>query len=163
RMSNLLAGVGRTQLQMLDQRVEMKRRVFRRYYHALADLPGFEFMPELENTRSNRWLTTLTIDEVKAGVTIQELLFALNEENIEARHVWKPLHMQPLFKGARYYAHKQGVHVAEQLFRTGICLPSGTNLSETDQQRVIHCIKETMRHHAKNNVFSLKKNEVLDQ
>ncbi len=131
RMSNLLAGVGRTQLQMLDTRVEMKRHIYRKYLHSLVDFPGVEFMPEMENTRSNRWLTTITIDEKEAGLTAQQLLTELNHENIEARLVWKPLHMQPLFKGARYYAHKPGFHIAEQLFATGICLPSGTNLTET--------------------------------
>jgi len=163
RMSNILAGVGRTQLQMLDNRVERKRHIFRRYFHALSDLPGVEFMPELENTRSNRWLTTLTINERESGVSVGQLLTALHDENIEARHVWKPLHMQPLYKGTRYYAHEEGNHIAEQLFATGICLPSGTNLSEAEQQRVIHCMKEVFTRGQKRSIFTLGKYEVLDQ
>lgn len=159
RMSNILAGVGRTQLQMLANRVEAKRQVFNRYFHALADFPGITFMPELENTRSNRWLTTLTINEVEAGISVKELLTALNKENIEARHVWKPLHMQPLFKGTRYYANKKDEHIAEQLFETGICLPSGSNLSETEQKRVINCIENVF--FRGNNTF--QKYEVLDR
>src|SRR5699024_10857884 len=98
--------------------------------------------PELENTRSNRWLTTLTINETEAGISSRQLLIALQEENIEARQVWKPLHLQPLFKGVQYYPHAEKTHIAEGLFRKGICLPSGTNLTEIEQQRVIFCIKK---------------------
>lgn len=161
RMSNLLAGVGRTQLQMLEQRVDMKRHIFRTYYHALAHLPGVTFMPELENTRSNRWLTALTINEKESGVTIDELLRELHNHHIEARHVWKPLHMQPLYKGTRYYAHEEDVHIAEQLFATGICLPSGTNMTEVEQRRVIDCIKNVFDTNVQAR-SNLKKHEVLD-
>jgi len=163
RMSNILAGVGRTQLQVLENRIELKRNIFRRYYDALADLPGVEFMPELENTKSNRWLTTLTIKEEESGVTVEQLLAALNKENIEARHVWKPLHMQPLFKGTRYYANEEDNNVAEKLFATGICLPSGTNLSLTEQQRVIRCIKEVFDRSMKKKNFTIMKYEVQDK
>lgn len=163
RMSNLLAGVGRTQLQVLDNRVEAKRHVFRRYYHALADLPGIHFMPELENSRSNRWLTTFTINEQVAGVSTEQLMAALNDENIEARHVWKPLHMQPLFKGTRYYSHQENEHIAERLFATGICLPSGTNLTEEEQNRVITCIKDVLNKTMKRKLLILGKYEVIDQ
>ncbi len=159
RMSNILAGVGRIQLQMLDQRVEARRHIFKRYFHALADLPGVQFMPELENTRSNRWLTALTVDEHKTGISASQLLEALREENIEARHVWKPLHLQPLYKGARYYSHRKNVHISEGLFKTGICLPSGTNLSRLEQQRVIEVIKNKLQHP----LFYIKKHEVMDQ
>ena len=163
RMSNLLAGVGRTQLQVLDNRVEAKRHVFRRYYHALADLSCIHFMPELENTRSNRWLTTFTLNEQVAGVSTEQLIQALHEKNIEARHVWKPLHMQPLFKGTRYFSHQKEEHIAEQLFATGICLPSGSNLTDEEQQRVITCIKETLHKTMKRRFFILGKQEVIDQ
>jgi len=159
RMSNILAGIGRTQLQMLDQRVEMKRHIFKRYFHALADIPGVYFMPELENTRSNRWLTTLTIDENKTGISAEELLKSLQSENIEARRVWKPLHLQPVFKGTRYYPHEKNNHIAEKLFATGICLPSGTNLSLIEQQRVIDAIKNKLNQQ----LYFIKKHEVIDQ
>jgi pyridoxal phosphate-dependent aminotransferase EpsN len=162
-MSNLLAGVGRTQLQLLDHRVDVKRNIFNKYYQALSHLPGITFIPELENTRSNRWLTTLTINEEASGVTVEALLAALQKENIEARHVWKPLHLQPLFKGTLYYVHKQGEHIAENLFATGICLPSGSNLSEVEQQRVITCMKEVFNRSNKRNIITLKKYEVSDQ
>ncbi|MFP3123377.1 aminotransferase class I/II-fold pyridoxal phosphate-dependent enzyme [Ectobacillus funiculus] len=142
RMSNILAGVGRAQLEVLEERVRARRLIFDRYYRELAHIPGMQFMPELVNTHSNRWLTTLTIEEKEAGISIGELLEFLAEENIEARPVWKPLHMQPLFEGARYYPHSQSDNVSEQLFKKGVCLPSGSNMTEEDQTRVIQCIKK---------------------
>jgi pyridoxal phosphate-dependent aminotransferase EpsN len=163
RMSNLLAGVGRSQLQQLDHRVEAKRYIFRRYLHSLADLPGIEFMPELENTRSTRWLTTLTIDEEVAGVSALQLVEALEKENIEARLVWKPLHMQPMFKGARYYSHSEYEHHAESLFASGVCLPSGTSLTTAEQDRVIECIKKLFNKSSTRRFFIIDKYGVLDQ
>lgn len=145
RMSNLLAGVGRSQLQKLSERVAARRRVFNNYYEALGSLPGFSFMPELEGTKMNRWLTALTVDEHAAGVSVKQLLDKLGEENIEARHVWKPLHLQPLFDGANYFSHEKNRHVAEELFYTGICLPSGSSLSEEEQDRVIECITKAVK------------------
>ncbi|WP_430509939.1 DegT/DnrJ/EryC1/StrS family aminotransferase [Gottfriedia solisilvae] len=144
RMSNLLAGVGRAQLQVLDDRVNKRRHIFKRYYQELAHLPGIKFMPELKNTRSNRWLTTLTINEKVTGITAKKLIEILNDNHIEARHVWKPLHLQPIFKEVRYYAHNENEHVAEQLFQTGICLPSGSNLKENEQNKVICCLKDAL-------------------
>ncbi|PAV31692.1 pyridoxal phosphate-dependent aminotransferase [Virgibacillus profundi] len=144
RLSNLLAGVGRTQLQVLDDRVRTKRRLFDLYTHALSDIPGVNFMPELKDTRSNRWLTTLTVDETKTGVSVKQLLEAFQKENIEARHVWKPLHMQPLFRGASYYPHRENEHVAKQLFAEGICLPSGSGLTGEEQLRVIKCLRDAL-------------------
>ncbi|WP_275980182.1 DegT/DnrJ/EryC1/StrS family aminotransferase [Halalkalibacter alkaliphilus] len=145
RMSNILAGVGRSQLAVLHERVESRRRVFENYVRELADLPGFKFMPELEGTRSNRWLTALTINKKEAGVSVQSLIDSLSELNIEARPVWKPLHLQPLFKGVTYYKHDEAENVSETLFFTGICLPSGSNLKEEDQMRVIDCIKKSVK------------------
>lgn len=144
RMSNILAGIGRAQLEFLNQRVEARRAIFEKYYKELSYLPGFYFMPELENTLSNRWLTTLTINKEEACVTVQELIDALLEENIEARPVWKPLHMQPVFQGSKYYPHSNTENISEILFENGICLPSGSNMTKVDQMRIIHCIKETV-------------------
>ncbi|MFD2613942.1 DegT/DnrJ/EryC1/StrS family aminotransferase [Paenibacillus gansuensis] len=141
RLSNVLAGIGRAQLQVLEQRVEARRAVFERYREALADLPGLAFMPELPETRSNRWLTALTIEEAEAGFSVKMLLDWLADEQIEARPVWKPLHLQPLFEGCRYYAHAREESVSEELFRTGICLPSGSNLTLEEQERVIGRIR----------------------
>ncbi|MCK1983014.1 MULTISPECIES: DegT/DnrJ/EryC1/StrS family aminotransferase [Peribacillus] len=144
RMSNILAGIGRGQLEVLGERVKARRAVYDLYYQHLADLPGLKFMPELENTCSNRWLTALTINEAEFGISIKKLLQALQEDNIEARHVWKPLHMQPIFKGYVYYPHYRETNVSEQLFFTGICLPSGSNMTRDDQMRVINSIKNAI-------------------
>ncbi|MDC2864533.1 DegT/DnrJ/EryC1/StrS family aminotransferase [Bacillus sp. BP-3] len=144
RMSNILAGIGRAQLEVLEDRVKARRLIFERYYQELSSIQGFCFMPELENTHSNRWLTTLTIDEKETGLSIQSLLEALAKENIESRPVWKPLHMQPVFEGVEYYSHGENHNVSEQLFKTGICLPSSSNMTETEQQKVIQCIKSAL-------------------
>ncbi|MEH7255335.1 aminotransferase class I/II-fold pyridoxal phosphate-dependent enzyme [Neobacillus niacini] len=145
RLSNILAGIGRAQLQVLDERVNARRANFDNYYKQLSDFPGFTFMKELENTKSNRWLTTLLIDEDTAGISNESLIEFLAEENIEARHVWKPLHMQPLFKGSLFYPHCETESVAEELFRKGICLPSGSGMTEIQQMRVINSIFEFSR------------------
>lgn len=140
RMSNILAGIGRGQLEVLEDRVRARRSVYKRYYKELSLIPGFYFMPELENTRSNRWLTTLTIDEKESAISSGKLLRTLAEENIEARPMWKPLHLQPLFKGKKYYPHSKNEDMSQYLFQSGICLPSGSNMLEEDQQRVIQGI-----------------------
>lgn len=142
RMSNVLAGIGRAQLQALNERVEARRSIFEKYRKALGGIDGIQFMPELENTRSNRWLTALTMDDRITGVAPAELIHALEAVNIESRPVWKPLHLQPLFHDCLFYAHGEGKPVSEQLFETGICLPSGSGMSEADQQRVIDCVQE---------------------
>ncbi|MFK9089950.1 aminotransferase class I/II-fold pyridoxal phosphate-dependent enzyme [Bacillus salipaludis] len=149
RMSNILAGIGRAQLEVLDDRVEARRVVFERYYQELAHLSGLHLMPELENTRSNRWLTALIINEEEAGVSAEEILRALTLENIEARPVWKPLHMQPIFQGTRYYQHSNSENISEYLFKSGICLPSGSNLEVEYQSKVINCIKDVINNNSK--------------
>jgi pyridoxal phosphate-dependent aminotransferase EpsN len=153
RLSNILAGIGRAQLEVLNARVSARRNIFNRYYQDLSHIPGLHFMPELENTFSNRWLTALTIDQDVTGVTVEELLKELAEENIEARPVWKPLHLQPLFEGVRYYQHNETENVSEQLFNNGICLPSGSNMTEMDQKRVINCLR---------NVFTMNAHKRLE-
>ncbi|MFC5773367.1 aminotransferase class I/II-fold pyridoxal phosphate-dependent enzyme [Ectobacillus antri] len=137
RMSNILAGIGRAQLEVLQDRVEKKRAIFDRYTDALTDISSVTFMPELKETYSNRWLTVITVDEERAGVSVSDIITYLDRENIEARPVWKPLHMQPVFKGCTYYTHEENRDFSETLFRTGICLPSGTGMLDEEQQRVI--------------------------
>jgi len=146
RLSNVLAGIGRAQLEVLEERVEARRAIFDRYRRELGGLPGIRFMPELEGTRSNRWLTALTVDAAEAGVSPQTLLESLAEQNIEARPVWKPLHMQPLFEAVTYYPHSGGSEgsISERLFRTGLCLPSGSQMTEAEQMRVIGCIRQCL-------------------
>lgn len=142
RMSNLLAGVGRAQLEVLDERVAARRAVYKNYAGAFSDRRGISFMPELKGTKSNRWLTALVMDEQETKVTIPELLDALAAANIEARPLWKPLHLQPLFEGSRFYAHNDGESVCGRLFQSGICLPSGSSMTVVDQVRVVDCMND---------------------
>ncbi len=144
RMSNILAGIGRAQLEVLNERIASRRKVFATYLREFSTLQEVEFMPELLNTMSNRWLTALTINDHSLS-TSSEILEVMRQHNIEARPVWKPLHLQPLFYRANYYPHKENEHVAERLFRSGICLPSGSNLLEDDQFYIIDCFKKALR------------------
>jgi pyridoxal phosphate-dependent aminotransferase EpsN len=145
RMSNILAGIGRAQLKVLDDRVKARRTIFERYVQALGNIDGIHFMPELEGTMSNRWLTTLTIDQQTLGITPMDIISALAEENIEARPVWKPLHLQPVFKDIKYYPHKENYSVSDYLFSNGICLPSGSNMTEEEQNRVIDVVLKVIK------------------
>ncbi|MEI1423024.1 aminotransferase class I/II-fold pyridoxal phosphate-dependent enzyme [Bacillus cabrialesii] len=134
RLSNILAGVGIAQLEVLDERVEKRRAIFTRYKHALGHINGVRFMPEYTAGVSNRWLTTLTLDN---GLSPYDAVQRLAEENIEARPLWKPLHTQPLFEPSIFYSHEGTGSICEDLFKRGICLPSGSNLTEEEQDRVI--------------------------
>ncbi len=136
RLSNVLAGIGRGQLQVLSDRVAARRRNFEIYQQALGDLPGVEFMPEAPWGTATRWLTCLTIDAESFGLNREELRLALAKEQIEARPVWKPLHLQPVFKNCECV----GGAIAQDLFERGLCLPSGSNLSAEDLERVIQTI-----------------------
>lgn len=145
RMSNILAGVGRAQLEVLDERVEQRRTVFDRYAAELGSIEGLYLMPELEETKSNRWLTTILLDPAVTKVTPFDVMVGMNEKAIETRALWKPLHTQPLFKYAPFYRHQPGeVPISEALFATGLCLPSGSNMSEDEQYRVIDEFKKIL-------------------
>ncbi|MGV8040806.1 MAG: DegT/DnrJ/EryC1/StrS family aminotransferase [Thermoanaerobaculaceae bacterium] len=137
RMSNVAAAIGRGQLETLEQRVEARRRNFDWYVELLGDLPGIEFMPEAPYGRCTRWLTCLTIDPAAFGATREDVRLALEAENIEARPVWKPMHMQPVFAGCRSI----GGAVSAELFEKGLCLPSGSNLTRSDVERVAGMVK----------------------
>ncbi len=137
RLSNVLAGIGRGQLQVLRDRVAARRHNFEVYQQALGKLPGIEFMPETTWGVATRWLTCLTIDPDAFGSDREQLRLELAKEQIEARPVWKPLHMQPVFSKYEY----SGGQVAEELFERGLCLPSGSNLTEKDLERVIQAIQ----------------------
>jgi pyridoxal phosphate-dependent aminotransferase EpsN len=141
RMSNILAGVGRAQLEVLDERVNARREVFDRYRIAFSDIDAIEMMPEAEFGRSTKWLTALTINPEKTSLKPMDIINWLNEENIEARPVWKPLHLQPLFEGLKYFKHSDE-SVSDRLFDTGICLPSGSNMTVEQQQRVIDQVRK---------------------
>lgn len=144
RMSNIVAGIGRGQLEVLDERVAQKRAIFKRYEEAFSKVEGLEMMPELEETFSNRWLSTMLLDSTKINVTPYELIDALDAENIESRPVWKPLHLQPLFEGCEFYAHSETEAVSETLFANGICLPSDTKMTVKEQQRVIDVVMQVI-------------------
>lgn len=137
RMSNLLAAVGRGQLESIEDRVTARREVCARYARALAGLPGIALMPEASYGRSNRWLTCITIDPSRFGASAEDVRLALEHEIIEARPVWKPMHLQPVFSSCRC----SGGEVSARLFATGLCLPSGSKLTQADQDRVIEIVK----------------------
>jgi dTDP-4-amino-4,6-dideoxygalactose transaminase len=137
RLSNVLAGIGRGQLQVLNDRVAARRRNFEIYQSALGNIPGIEFMPEANFGHSTRWLTALTITPEAFGADREYIRIQLAKQQIEARPVWKPLHLQPVFSECECI----GGEVAENLFLHGLCLPSGSNLTEENLARVINAIK----------------------
>ena len=140
RMSNVLAAIGRGQLRVLEQRVEARRRNFAYYETNLRQYPGVAFMPEAEYGRCTRWLTCITIDPKMAGVNRDSIISSLALENIEARPVWKPMHLQPLYANCSCI----GGDVSRKLFENGLCLPSGSNMSLTDLQRVVEVLKRSL-------------------
>lgn len=141
RLSNVLAGIGRGQLRVLDRRIQEKRRVFDAYVQALGDIPGITFMPDAGWGRSTRWLTVITVDPEVFGATPEDIRAALEAEAIESRPVWKPMHLQPVFHGCEYH----GTGVAERLFEQGLCLPSGTALEGDDLARIIDVVRSVAR------------------
>lgn len=132
RMSNILAAIGRAQLRGLESRVARRRAIFQRYASQLGNVPGLSFMPDAGWGRHTRWLTVVTADAAEFGASREEIRLALEDENIEARPVWKPMHLQPVFRSAPTY----GGTFAEQVFERGICLPSGSQMSDADVDRV---------------------------
>lgn len=140
RMSNVLAGIGRGQLRVLDDHVVRRRAIFDRYREAFADLPGVTGQPEAPWALHSRWLSVFTIDPAEIPVTPEDLVRELDRDNIEARPVWRPMHMQPVFRGAENIRGE----VAQRLFETGICLPSSSSLSEEDQRRVIESVRSAV-------------------
>jgi dTDP-4-amino-4,6-dideoxygalactose transaminase len=144
RMSNVLAGIGRGQLRVLQQRVEQRRAVFESYRQALADVAQLQWMPQPAAMRSTRWLTCFTLAGEGAALRRDRLLRNLERHSIEARPVWKPMHLQPLFRDAPYFAHAPGEDVAAGLFEAGVCLPSGSNLTQAQQARVVDQLRRAL-------------------
>ena len=141
RMSNVLAGIGRGQMEVIENRVNQRRYNFDFYKRELKDIPGITFLEELDGYKSNRWLTIMLIDsKLTGGVTSEQIRLKLDAENIESRPLWKPMHMQPLYEKQPYF----GNGVAMKLFKTGLCLPSGSNLTNEDLNRVISVIKSAI-------------------
>jgi pyridoxal phosphate-dependent aminotransferase EpsN len=139
RLSNLLAAVGRAQLEVLGDRVAARRRVNARYRELLAGAPGISFMPEAPYGRSNCWLTCILVDPDAAGTDRDAMRLALEAEDIEARPLWKPMHLQPVYRDAPMV----GGEVSAGLFERGLCLPSGSALTEADQVRVVEILLST--------------------
>ena len=140
RMSNILAGVGRGQLRALKDRVEARRKVFDRYRVGLSPIKAIEWMAEPSWSYSNRWLTVGLLSRAYTNLSSMDFIDKLSAELIEARPVWKPMQLQPTFIPARYYEHKPGQSVSDDLFQRGFCLPSGSNMTERQQDRVIESI-----------------------
>lgn len=143
RMSNILAAVGRGQMTCLDERVARRRGIFDRYRGGLSGVPEISLMPELGGSFSNRWLTAITIDPA-CGKSFMDVLSYLDSRNIEARPVWKPMHLQKVFAGRKYFAHG-AESVSDRLFNTGLCLPSCSAMTGGEQDWVIECLREAVR------------------
>lgn len=139
RMSNIVAGIGRGQMKVLDERVAQRRKVFAYYQKNFSEISAISFLEEYKDTFANRWLTTILVDDPK--VSREDIRLALNTENIETRPLWKPMHLQPIFEKYPYYGNR----LSERLFEKGLCLPSGSNLSEEDLERVATGIKGLFR------------------
>jgi dTDP-4-amino-4,6-dideoxygalactose transaminase len=141
RMSNIVAAIGRGQLEVLDERVARRRAIFEQYRMELTGLPGIGFMPEAAYGTGNRWLSVITVNAEAFGTDREAIRLALEAENIEARPAWKPMHMQPVFKDVRTV----GGAVSARIFRDGLCLPSGSQMTQDDIARVTGIIKNCAR------------------
>ena len=137
RMSNVLAAIGVAQMEVLEERVNRKREIFELYRKMLGDIDEINFMPEIRDSRGNRWLTTLTFEHTDPQTVIE----ALEAENIESRPLWKPMHLQPLFSEALVF--EDGT--SEALFKKGLCLPSGTNMSDEDVLRICAVVRSVCK------------------
>ena len=138
RLSNILAALGRAQLKSLDQYVEKRREIFNYYYNNLKNVEGIRFMPEIENGKSTRWLSVVLMENINHD-KIEDIIRSFSEENIEVRPIWKPMHLQPVFEGAAFYYNGQKP-ISASLFEHGLCLPSGSDLSKNDLNRIIELL-----------------------
>jgi dTDP-4-amino-4,6-dideoxygalactose transaminase len=140
RMSNVLAGIGRGQLRVLNDRVAARRAVFDRYANGLKEIRAIRWMPDGGFGLCTRWLSVGLV-EAQADLNVTNLIEYLGNERIEARPVWKPMHLQPLYADCRYYPHEEGCSISDRLFADGICLPSGSNMQIAQQERIIDAIR----------------------
>ncbi|MBY0753929.1 DegT/DnrJ/EryC1/StrS family aminotransferase [Clostridium sardiniense] len=142
RMSNVVAGVGRGQLRVLDERIAKKKEIFEAYKNAFKDIEDIEMMPICDYGEPNYWLSCMRIKE-DSKVKPLDVILALEEENIESRPIWKPMHMQPVYKEYKFFSHNnEGKGISEDIFDNGVCLPSDTKNTEGDMKRIISKIKE---------------------
>lgn len=142
RMSNICAGIGRGQLKVLDKRIEKKTEIYNKYKNELEKVKEIKMQPIPKNTKPNHWLSVMTIDK-DSKVKPLNIMETLEKENIDSRPVWKPMHLQPVFKEYDFITAKNdGTSVSEDLFNRGVCLPSDTKMTEEEQERVIDIIKK---------------------
>ncbi len=142
RMSNVLAAIGRGQMKVLDLRIRQRRANYDFYRELLDDVPGISFLPEPEGSFSNRWLTTILVNPSRSGgITRETIRLALEEENIESRPLWKPMHLQPVFRRFPFFS----TGVSERLFDQGLCLPSGSNLTTEDKSRIEDVLRRLLK------------------
>ena len=143
RMSNIVAGIGRGQLRVLEDRIAKKKEIFETYKEAFKEIEDIEMMPVCEYGEPNYWLTTITLSE-NSKVKPLDIILALEKENIESRPIWKPMHIQPYYKEYDFYSHndEDEVSVSEDIFNRGVCLPSDTKMTKEEQERVIKIIRE---------------------
>ena len=132
KLSNILASIGVAQLKVLNDRVSKRRKNYMFYYELMKDIKGITFLNEPKGYFSNRWLTCMVVDKRMCGISVNQIISEFEEEKIETRRLWKPMHMQPIFKNNPFY----GTGVSNLLFENGICLPSGSNISEVDRKRI---------------------------
>ncbi len=144
RMSNILASVGRGQLRVLDERVQARRAIFAAYRSRLADIEWLRWMTEPNWSFATHWLSACTVEPNARNIKASDIIAMLSDEFVEARPVWKPMQMQPVFSGCRYFPHSEE-SVSERLYATGICLPSGSNMSEQQLDKVIDTLKRHLR------------------
>lgn len=142
RMSNIVAGIGRGQLRVLEDRIAKKKEIFETYKEAFKDIEDIEMMPVCEYGEPNYWLTTITLSE-NSKVKPLDIILDLEKENIESRPIWKPMHIQPYYKEYEFYSHndEEEISVSEDIFNRGVCLPSDTKMTKEEQERVIEIIK----------------------
>ena len=146
RLSNVSAGIGRGQMEILPERIFRRRQIFKNYLEEFASIDSIRMMPELEGFEPNRWLSTLTLETADNIDDVVKVVQKLNEYNIETRTLWKPMHIQPLFKSSLFYEHVENeVSVSETLFNKGLCLPSGTNMNDEQLEYVIKNVKEVVK------------------
>lgn len=141
RMSNVCAAIGCGQFECLDKKIKMKQEIFNRYLEGFKDIKEIEMLKEDEKRVSTHWLSVMRLNNSK--ITPNDILEALEKENIESRPIWKPMHMQPIFKKYPFFNHNaKGISISEELFKNGICLPSDTNMTKKEQERVIEIIRK---------------------
>ncbi|TVR44089.1 MAG: pyridoxal phosphate-dependent aminotransferase [Bacteroidia bacterium] len=141
RMSNVLAGIGRGQMQVLSQRIAQRRANYDFYMDLLKDVPGISFLPEPDGFFSNRWLSSILVDPAQTGgITREAIRLAMEKENIESRPIWKPMHQQPVFASFPFFS----TGVSDKLFQQGLCLPSGSSLTPTDRERIAKVLRRVL-------------------